>query len=330
MFESKKASRGGVKPLIGFFSESGGGKTYTALLVARGLVGPTGNIQQIDTEAGRGELYSDIIPGGYNTIRMSEPFAPSRYVEAVRFAEQQGADVIVIDQISNAWEGIGGVLDLAGQNEESGKKGLAVWKTPKMEHAKMMVRLLQSPCPIIVCLRAKYKSRQVKQNGKTEIVKDDYLTPIQADDFVFEMTTHAQLNLNHSIIVTKISHPGLRDCFPADNTEPLSLATGEAIARWAANPGKASGPQTKAAPSGRQALKRALCEAVKARAGVDPAGVEKWLWEEGLLDGEHERLAEISDERMQEITNKVSGKISSGEAMALAHAGDGEPHGELL
>lgn len=307
-FESKKASRGGVKPLIGFYSESGAGKSYGALLVARGMVGPNGRIEQIDTEAGRGELYSDIIPGGYNTIRMSEPFSPSRYVEAVRFAEKEGADVIVIDQISNEWEGIGGVLDLAGQNEEAGKKGLAVWKSPKMEHARMMVRLLQSPCPIIVCLRAKYKSRQVKQNGKTEIVKDDHLTPIQADDFVFEMTTHAQINMDHSIVLTKCSHPALRGCFPADGKEPLSLATGEAIANWAANPGKAGGPQTKAAPSGRDALKRALCDAIWQRAGKKPAEAEKWLWEEVLLDMEHERLAEISDARMQEITNKVSGK----------------------
>jgi hypothetical protein len=234
-FESKPASRGSVKPLIGLYSESGGGKSMSALLLARGLVGPNGNIQQIDTEAGRGELYSDVIPGGYNSIRMSEPFSPARYIEAVRYAEGRKADVIVIDQISNAWEGIGGVLDMAVQNEEAGRKGLSVWKAPKMEHAKMMVRLLQSPCPIIVCLRAKHKSRQVKQNGKTEIVKDDFTTPIQADDFIYEMTAHGELLSDHTLRLTKCSHPSLGACFPKQGM--ITIQHGESLAHWCANPG---------------------------------------------------------------------------------------------
>lgn len=306
--EIRPASRSSVKPMIALFGESGSGKTLSALYLARGIVGPSGRIAMIETESGRGEFFADMIPGGYDVLPITEPFAPSRCIEAIQAVEKAGHEVLILDSGSHFWEGIGGVLDMAAHNEEAGKKGLAVWRLPKMEHAKMMLKFMQTRLTIIVCLRAKYKSRQVKNGGKSEIVKDDYLTPLQADDFIFESTTHMQVNMNHSIFVTKNGRPDLRACFPEDNTTPITIETGEAIARWAANPGKAGGPQMKAAPSGRDALKRALCAAVMERAGKKPSEVEAWLWEEGLLDGEHERLAEISDARMQEITNKVSGK----------------------
>lgn len=243
-FESRKASRGSVKPVIAFYSESGGGKSLSALYLARGLVGPNGNIQLVDTEAGRGELYSDVVPGGYNVIPFAEPFSPARYIEAIRAAENAGADVIIIDQASSEWEGISGVLDMASTNEESGKRGLAVWKTPKMEHAKWVVRLLQSKCPIIVCLRAKYKSRQVKQNGRTEIVRDEYLTPIQDESFIFETTVHGYMTQDHAFHPVKISHPELQKCFPKG--QPITVEHGQMLARWCANPGTGGqSPQTK-------------------------------------------------------------------------------------
>lgn len=200
-----------------------------------------------DSESGRGSLYADVIPGGYETLEMEGDFSPRKYIEAVQIIEQSGAVIGIMDSGSHEWEGINGVLDMAVSNEErSGKAGLHNWKTPKMEHAKFMLKLLQSPIPWIICLRAKYKSRQTKdEKGKTVIVKDEATSPIQADDFIFEMTAHAEILSNHSIILTKCSHPALRDCFPKDKTEPISIKHGEAIARWCANP---SGPGVASTP----------------------------------------------------------------------------------
>ncbi len=235
----KPATRQGVKPLIGLYSESGCGKTMSSLLLARGLAGPTGKLVLIDSESGRGSLYADVIPGGYDVLDLCEPFSPARYIEAITAAENSGAAVAVIDSGSHSWEGLGGVLDMAGDNEaRSGKAGLHNWKTPKMEHAKFMLKLLQSRLPIIVCLRAKYKTRQTKINGKTEIVKDDYTTPIQADDFIFETTAHGEIMPDHSLRLTKCSHPSLRECFPKSG--PITIQHGEALARWCANPGTVS------------------------------------------------------------------------------------------
>jgi len=236
-FEIKKATREGVKPLIVPYAESGCGKTMSALLLARGLAGPTGRIVVGDSESRRASLYADVIPGGFETFDICEPFSPARYIEAVDTIEQSGAAVGIIDSGSHEWEGIGGVLDMAGDNEQkSGKSGLHNWKTPKLDHAKFVQRLLRSKIPLIICLRAKFKTKQGKdERGKTVIIKDDFVSPIQAEDFIFEATCHFEILQDHSIRLTKCSHPDLRLCFPEKG--PITIAHGEALARWCAAPG---------------------------------------------------------------------------------------------
>jgi hypothetical protein len=239
-FEIKLATRTGVKPLIVLYSESGCGKTYSALLLARGLAGANGKIVMGDSESGRGSLYADIVEiGGYETFDLAAPFTPARYVEAIDAIESAGAAIGILDSGSHEWEGISGVLDMAGEIEEkSGRPGLHCWKAPKFEHAKFVQRLLRTKIPFIVCLRAKYKSRQKKDDrGKTVIVKDEATSPIQAEDFIFEATCHAEILPNHSIVLTKCSHPGLRDCFPKDRTEPIGIKHGVALAKWCASGG---------------------------------------------------------------------------------------------
>jgi hypothetical protein len=236
-FQLHKASRQAFKPLIGLYSESGCGKTHTSLILARGFVGPTGKIIQADTERGRGSLFADILPGGYETFQIGEPFSPAKYIEAIDFVEKSG--VGIIDSCSHEWEGLGGVLEMAGDNEQrSGKQGLHNWRQPKMEHAKFVLRLLQSSIPWIVCLRAKYKTRQGKDDkGKTIIIKDEVTSPIQAEDFVYELTFHAELLTNHSLVVTKEGHPELRKCFPKDKSGPITFEHGKLLADWCAGAG---------------------------------------------------------------------------------------------
>jgi hypothetical protein len=238
-FQIVKATRVGISPLIVAYSESGCGKTMSALLLARGLAGPNGKIVVADSESRRASLYADVIPGGFETFDLCAPFTPERYVEAVDTIESSGAAVGLIDSGSHEWDGPGSVLDMAAEIEKnSGKSGLHCWREPKFEHAKFVQRLLRIKIPIIVCLRAKYKSRQTKENGKTVIVKDETTSPIQAEDFIFEATCHFEILPNHSMILTKCSHPSLRDCFPADRTTPITIEHGQKLAAWCNAAGK--------------------------------------------------------------------------------------------
>ena len=242
MITFRPAARSSSIPLIGIFGESGTGKTMSALLLARGFVGPKGRIVMIDTESGRGALYADVIPGGYSHGVLGEPFTSDRYIEAIREAEKN-ADLIIIDSASHEWEGIGGVLDQAAAIEErTGKAGLHCWNKPKAAHTKFMLKLLGLRKPVIVCLRAKFKSRQLpdpKKPGKTMILRDAHASPIQDDAFIFEMLVHFETLKattdgkpdRHHIRLTKCSHPDLVPCFPSGS--PITVEHGKAMAQWA-------------------------------------------------------------------------------------------------
>ena len=329
-FEIKPATRTGIKPLIGIYSESGCGKTMSSLLLARGLVGPSAKIVMLDTESGRGSLYADVIPGGYEVMEMRESFSPSNYIAAIQAVEKSGAAVLVIDSGSHEWEGLDGVTDMAMQISQAraskwnkgwdGVVQFGDWKQPKMEHQKFMLKMLQSPLPIIVCLRAKKKSHQTKGTkemadagiiesrniGKSLVIKDEFSSPIQAEDFIFEMMAHAEILQNHCIILTKCSHPSLRDCFPKDQTTPISIEHGQKLAAWCASAGQPatiSSPKAESttnqpadAPAGSvehpdpeeilKKLKAELWAVTKPVRGAakDWSGVNSWLWREEILD----------------------------------------------
>src|SRR5438105_9785075 len=108
------AERAGAHLLIQLYGPPRSGKTYTALRIARGMVGPKGRIGVLDTESGRARLYSDKVPGGFVVGELTPPYTPRRYLEAIEEFLAYGVDILVVDSFSHCWEGPGGV-DLAFQ-----------------------------------------------------------------------------------------------------------------------------------------------------------------------------------------------------------------------
>lgn len=307
-FKIEKASRVGVVPLIDLYGESGTGKSMSALLLARGMAGPSGKIVAVDTESRRLSLYADVIPGGFDVINLDAPFSPSRYIAALQAAFDSHPAVVVVDSGSHEWEGTGGVTDQAAEIEsKSGRPGLHNWKTPKFEHAKFVQFLLRSPVPVIVCIRAKYKTRQKKdEKGKTIIIKDEVTSPIQAEDFIFESTAHAEILQDHTIILTKVSHPELRKCFPADRQEPISIKHGEAIAAWCKNAGQPSAPKSEK-PSNLAALKKELWNLTSKFHNNDKAALQQHLWDEGYMS-DTESLDTLLEVRLSQIIEEIKTK----------------------
>ena len=125
--EFKRAVRKSVPMLVSISGTSGSGKTYSALLLAAGIAGPSGKVGLIDTENGRGEMYADspgikaALPNGYLYLRFDPPFTPERYIEHLQAAESAGIAVCIVDSGSHEWEGIGGVSEAAEKAE--GKMG---------------------------------------------------------------------------------------------------------------------------------------------------------------------------------------------------------------
>ncbi len=239
----RPAKRSAAKPLIGFYSESGGGKTRAALMLARGFVGPTGKIVMVETESGRGEAYADQIPGGFSVIpiRPADGFSPRTYGEAIDLAEKEQADAMIVDSCSHEWEGIGGVLHMAALNQEAGKKGQQVWLTPKIEHQRFfLARLLQTPIKLVIlCMRAKYPIEEKIVDGKKEMVRSTNLEPKQSEDILYDLFVHGWFDREtHAFHGTNYLDPELRQVIR--DGKQIDISTGEALAKWSSGVTKPS------------------------------------------------------------------------------------------
>jgi hypothetical protein len=169
-------------------------------------------------------------------------FSPEAYGQAITDAEAAGLDALIIDSASHEWEGAGGVLSMAADNQAKGVKGVLVWQQPKISHQRnFMLRLMQTPIPlVIVCMRAKYP---MEKKGN-DWVRSTVLEPKQAEDILFEMFVHGWIDAANKLHVTKYTLPELANVI-VDN-EPVSIETGRRLADWAkggAAPKQASPPR---------------------------------------------------------------------------------------
>lgn len=176
--------RRGVVMLAG---PSNSGKTRSALRMAVGLQQVLGGrIALLDTEQ-RGNLYEQEFD--FDRWVMSDPFHPEAFVRAYDELDERYS-VVITDNFSDEWEGVGGLLEMAdgdGNQHEAGK-----WAKPKAAHRRLMsrVRLLKSQH--IFCLRAKDKVRitdgkEPGDNGKKKVQPLGWL-PICEPNFIYDVT----------------------------------------------------------------------------------------------------------------------------------------------
>jgi hypothetical protein len=180
---------------------AGGGKTYSALLIAYGITGDWKKITVVDTENGSADLYSDL--GNYNVISLLKPYSPERYEEAIHTCEDAGDEVIIVDSLTHAWAGEGGLLDKKGKIEDKTGNGWTAWRTITPQHNRLVETLLGSSCHIICTLRAKMDYAQEKDaTGKT-IIRKVGMGSIQRDGMEYEFTTFFDINQDHTIETNK-------------------------------------------------------------------------------------------------------------------------------
>ena len=196
----RKAIRKRAKLRLAITGPAGSGKTYSALLLAFGL---GGKVAMIDTENGSGDLYCDL--GDYDICSLTAPYDPRKYVQIIHEAEQAGYDTIIIDSLSHAWSGEGGILDLqarAAANSKSGNSYTA-WRQVTPMQNRLIDTLLASPCHIIATMRRKTEYVQGEnERGKTEIRKVG-LAPVQREGVDYEFGTVFDLSPSHMASVSK-------------------------------------------------------------------------------------------------------------------------------
>ena len=221
----RKAERSQAKLRIGLMGVSGSGKTYSALLLAKGLCGDWGKIALIDTENGRGDLYSDL--GAYSIITLEAPFSPERYIEAIEACENAGMEVIVIDSTSHEWDGKDGCLELNEKLAIAKYKGntWAAWNETTPRHRKFIDKIISSPCHVITTLRSKTDTIQTEDKK----IKKVGLKEIQREGFEYEMTLSFSIEREGHFAV-----PGKDNTHIFDARDPFVIteADGKLIKDW--------------------------------------------------------------------------------------------------
>lgn len=226
-FSLKKAARHGLKALVLLYGHSGSGKTYSALRLARGLVGPKGKIGMLDTEHNRGLHYANEFD--YEHAMMRPPFTPERYAKAVDYFERKGVDCMIVDSMSHVQEGEGGLLEMAEAEEKRmGNVGMgSQWKMPKAKWKRAVNRFLRSKMHIIFCARAKNPLEQDGDNKRK--LKAGELTAIIPKNFEYEVMISIGMELDHSLIHVKMPNQ-LAGAFPV--SEYISENSGRQMGAW--------------------------------------------------------------------------------------------------
>lgn len=154
-----------AKLVIGLAGTSGSGKTYSALLLAYGLAGrDASKVGLICTENGRGSLYARMFDTAakkqpFMIGNLSAPYSPERYRMALDEFAQTGIEAIVVDSMSHEWEGEGSCDEIAHRPKANGQpRNIPDWITAKKEHHRFMRALLNMPCHVIPCFRARDKT----------------------------------------------------------------------------------------------------------------------------------------------------------------------------
>ena len=220
----RKAEKQQAKLRLAITGPAGAGKTYGALLIAQGL---GGKIAMIDTENGSGDLYSDLFTYDIGTI--TAPYDVRKYITAIQEAEQEGYNVLIIDSLSHAWNGEGGLLDWQGKIVDSGKtqNSFTAWRQITPWQNKLIGMLLNSSCHIIATMRSKMDYVMTKDENNKTVIRRVGLAPIQRDGIEYEFATVFDLNTNHLATVTK-DRTSLFD----GQIFKISQETGKTLLNW--------------------------------------------------------------------------------------------------
>ena len=222
----KKATKAAAKLRLGLIGPAGSGKTMTALRVAHGL---GGRVAVIDTERGSASLYSGERGMDFDVLEL-ESYEVDRFTQAIKEAGSAGYSTLIIDSLSHAWSGKGGILELvdnAGKRTQGGGGNFGAWREATPQHNKLVDAILGAPMHIICTLRSKVEYVVETVGGRTQVRKVG-LQPVQRDGLEYEFTVVGDVTQDHDLVVTKTRAAFLTDAVIRNAGEDL----GKQLAAW--------------------------------------------------------------------------------------------------
>lgn len=234
MIQMRKAERRKAKLRLALAGPAGSGKTLTSLLIAYGLCPDWDRICMVDTEKGKGEMYAGttwdgMVIGNYNYIQLTPPYEPEKYMEAIKLAEKSDQEVIILDSISHAWAGEGGLLERHDMLTQAMKNPNAyiAWNKVTPVHYRFIDAMNNTKCHMIATMRTKVAYIQQKDKDGNTVIKKVGTEPIQREGMDYEFIIYFELSRDHLVTVQR------------DNTQLFegktfipTVETGKAMLAW--------------------------------------------------------------------------------------------------
>jgi len=224
----KRATKAAAKLRLGLIGPAGSGKTYTALRIAHGL---GGRIAVVDTERGSASLYAGERGIDFDVIEL-DTYEVERFIDAIKDAAAGGYSTIIIDSLSHAWAGKGGILefvDKAGKRNTGGGN-FGAWRDATPRHNALVDAILGAPLHVICTLRSKVEYVVENVGGRNQVRKVG-LQPVQRDGLEYEFTVVGDVTQEHDLLVTKTRAAFLKDAVIREAGEEL----GQQLSAWLAD-----------------------------------------------------------------------------------------------
>lgn len=215
----QKAERRHAKIKMCLQGPSGSGKSYSALLIAYGLCQDWSKIAVIDSENQSASLYAHL--GEYNTLSLTAPFTPEKYMEAIDLCEKAGMEVILIDSATHEWENL---LDYHSSLQGN---SFTNWGKVTPRHNAFVQRILQCEAHVICTLRTKTDYVMAEKNGKM-VPEKVGLKSVQREGLEYELTLVFELDIKNHATCSK-DRTGL---FFGKPEQKLTIETGKKIINW--------------------------------------------------------------------------------------------------
>ncbi len=202
----EKAVKSKLKLRLAIIGPSGSGKTFSSLLLASGL---SKKIALLDTERGSAKKYADLFK--FSVLEM-ENYHPDNFIEAIRSADDQKFDLLIIDSLSHAWNGHNGALELVDKAAARLKttSSFAAWREVTPLHNRMIDAILRSDLHIIVTMRVKTEYSLEKTESGKKMVRKVGLQPIQREGLEYEFDIVGDMDMTSTMVITKTRCPALQ------------------------------------------------------------------------------------------------------------------------
>lgn len=209
-----KATKHQAKGRISLTGKSGGGKTYTALMIATHL---GGRVALIDTERESAKKYAtrenekpDPSRGRFDFFHLSlDTYDPRKYIEAIQAAEAEGFNVLIIDSLSHAWMGKGGALEMVDNAAKKGGNSYTAWRDVTPLQNQLVDAIVGAKMHVIATMRSKTEYVVEKNDKGKSVPRKVGTQPIQREGMEYEFDVTADMTDEGVMVIDKTRCPEL-------------------------------------------------------------------------------------------------------------------------